>query len=84
LPIPNIKQHGPSASSVILVEGNSQQAAFGNLGAVLAEPDTQLRLFGKPEVAGQRRMGAVMARGETVEVAKEKAIRASEAVSVNL
>jgi phosphoribosylglycinamide formyltransferase 2 len=84
LPIPNIKQHGPSASSVILVEGNSQQATFGNLNAVLAEPDTQLRLFGKPEVAGQRRMGAVMARGETVEVAKEKAIRASEAVSVNL
>lgn len=84
LPIPNIKQHGPSASSVILVEGNSQQATFGNLGAVLAEPDTQLRLFGKPEVAGQRRMGVVMARGGTVEAAKEKAIRASEAITVTL
>jgi phosphoribosylglycinamide formyltransferase 2 len=84
LPIPNIKQHGPSASSVILVEGNSQQATFGNLDAVLAEPDTQLRLFGKPEVAGQRRMGVVMARGETVEAATEKAIKASNQVAVNL
>ncbi|BFM17135.1 formate-dependent phosphoribosylglycinamide formyltransferase [Maricurvus nonylphenolicus] len=84
LPIPNIKQHGPSASSVILVEGHSQQATFGNLGAVLAEPDTQLRLFGKPEVAGQRRMGVVMARADTVEAATEKAIKASNAVSVEL
>ncbi len=84
LPIPNIKQHGPSASSVILVEGESQQTSFGNLGAVLAEPDTQLRLFGKPEVAGQRRMGVVMTRGESVEEATEKAIRASKAVTVKL
>ncbi len=84
LPIPNIKQHGPSASSVILVEGESQQTSFGNLGAVLAEPDTQLRLFGKPEVAGQRRMGVVMTRGESVEDATEKAIRASKAVTVKL
>lgn len=84
LPIPNIKQHGPSASSVILVEGNSQQTTFGNLGTVLAEADTQLRLFGKPEVAGQRRMGVVMARGDTVEAATKKAIRASKAATVKL
>jgi phosphoribosylglycinamide formyltransferase 2 len=84
LPIPNIKQHGPSASSVILVEGESQQTSFGNLGAVLAEPDTQLRLFGKPEVSGQRRMGVVMTRGESVEQATEKAIRASKAVTIKL
>lgn len=84
LPIPNIKQHGPSASSVILAEGESQKTSFGNLGTVLAEPDTQLRLFGKPEVAGQRRMGVVMTRGESVEEATEKAIRASKAVTIKL
>lgn len=84
LPIPNIHFHGPSASSVILVEGKSKQAAFGNLEAVLQAPDTQVRLFGKPEVSGQRRMGVVLARDESVEKAKEKAIVGSEAVVVTL
>ena len=50
LPIPLIRQFGPSASAVILVEGQSTQTAFSNLGAALSEPDTALRLFGKPEV----------------------------------
>jgi phosphoribosylglycinamide formyltransferase 2 len=84
LPIPNIHFHGPSASSVILVEGESSQARFGNLQQVLAEPNTQLRLFGKPEVVGQRRMGVVLARDETVQAAKEKAIRGSTSVNVAL
>lgn len=84
LPIPNIHFHGPSASSVILVEGHSRQVRFGNLGQALAQPDTQLRLFGKPEVAGHRRMGVALARGETVELALEKAKAASGAVSVAL
>lgn len=84
LPIPNIHFHGPSASSVILVEGNSQQAVFGNLEQVLAEPNTQLRLFGKPEVSGVRRMGVVLARAESVEKAKEKAMKGSGAVMVDL
>ncbi|KXJ51916.1 MAG: phosphoribosylglycinamide formyltransferase [Neptuniibacter sp. Phe_28] len=84
LPIPNIHFHGPSASSVILVEGESSQARFGNLQQVLAEPNTQLRLFGKPEVIGQRRMGVVLARDETVQAAKEKAIRGSTSVNVAL
>ena len=84
LPIPNIHFHGPSASSVILVEGKSKQATFGNLGAVLQTPNTQLRLFGKPEVSGQRRMGVVLARDKSVEKAKEKAIAGSEAVVVTL
>lgn len=84
LPVPNIHQHGPSASSVILVEGHSDSVAFGNLTEALQEPDTQLRLFGKPEVKGKRRMGVAVARGATLEEAREKAKRASGAVSVEL
>jgi phosphoribosylglycinamide formyltransferase 2 len=84
LPIPVIRQHGPSASAVILVEGESRQTRFGNLGAALAEPDTDLRLFGKPEVAGRRRMGVVLARDESVTAATEKAIRAAARVDITL
>ncbi|THG82274.1 formate-dependent phosphoribosylglycinamide formyltransferase [Pseudomonas sp. A-1] len=84
LPIPAIRQFGPSASAVILVEGESQQVAFGNLGAALAEADTALRLFGKPEVSGQRRMGVALARDESIEAARAKALRAAQAVTVEL
>ena len=70
LPIPNIAQHGPSASAVILVEGHSEKVAFANLGEALAAPDTQLRLFGKPFVKGKRRMGVAVARGATLEEAR--------------
>jgi phosphoribosylglycinamide formyltransferase 2 len=84
LPVPCIRQHGPSASSVILVEGNSRQVRFGNLEAALAEPDTDLRLFGKPEVAGKRRMGVVVARDESIEKAVSKAKQAAGLVSVEL
>ncbi len=84
LPIPNIVQHGPSASAVILVEGTSEKVSFGNLNQALTEPDTQIRLFGKPKVAGQRRMGVVVARGESIEEAREKARKAAAAVEVAL
>ena len=84
LPIPNIHQHGPAASSVILVEGTSRQVSFGKLDEVLGEPDTQLRLFGKPEVNGQRRMGVVLARGDSVEDALQKAKHGSQAVQITL
>ncbi|MFT4689235.1 MAG: phosphoribosylglycinamide formyltransferase 2 [Limisphaerales bacterium] len=84
LPIPNIVQHGPSASAVILVEGESGKLEFGNLNAALAQPDTQLRLFGKPEVSGKRRMGVAVARGESIEEAREKARNAAAAVDVRL
>lgn len=83
LPIPNIAQHGPSASSVILPTGQSNQVQFGNLEAALAEPDTQLRLFGKPEIDGRRRMGVAIARADTIEAAIEKAKRAANAVRVD-
>ena len=84
LPIPVIRQLGPSASAVVLVEGHSRQTAFANLGAALAEPDTTLRLFGKPEVAGQRRMGVALARDESVELARAKATRAARAIGIEL
>ena len=80
LPIPNIHFHGPSASSVILPEGHSSQVVFSNLDKALQQPDTQLRLFGKPEVQGERRMGVVLARGDNVEQAIEKAKAGSSAV----
>ena len=84
LPIPAIRQFGPSASAVVLVEGESQQVSFGNLGAALVEPDTALRLFGKPEVSGQRRMGVALARDESLQAARAKATRAAQAVKVEL
>jgi phosphoribosylglycinamide formyltransferase 2 len=84
LPVPNIRFHGPSASSVILAEGESTQPGFGNLEEVLKAADTQLRLFGKPGVSGYRRMGVVLARGETIEAALLTAKRASENVSIKL
>jgi phosphoribosylglycinamide formyltransferase 2 len=84
LPIPVIRQLGPAASSVILVEGDSTQLCFENVDAALTEPDTQLRLFGKPEVSGHRRMGVALAKADTVDAAIEKAKQASAAVSVIL
>lgn len=84
LPIPSIRQFGPCASSVILVEGNSEQVSFGNLQQALSEPDTQLRLFGKPAVNGKRRMGVALARAETINAARTKACRTSSAVEVQL
>jgi phosphoribosylglycinamide formyltransferase 2 len=84
LPIPNIRQHGATASAVILPEGHSKNVSFGNLSAALSAPDTALRLFGKPEVKGKRRMGVAVARGATIEEAREKARNAAGAVQVTM
>ena len=84
LPIPNIRSHGPSASCAVLVEGDSEQVSFGALDKVLAEPDTQLRLFGKPGVSGQRRMAVTLARDVSVEAARAKACRAAAAMEIAL
>lgn len=83
LPVPAIRQLGPSASAVVLPEGKSGQPTFGDLEKALAEPDTQLRLFGKPEINGRRRMGVLLARGETIDAARAKAGKAAAAVTVN-
>jgi phosphoribosylglycinamide formyltransferase 2 len=84
LPIPSIRQNGPSASYAVLVEGKSQAVRFLNLEEALEEPDTQIRLFGKPEVDGLRRMGVALARDTTVEQAREKAARVRLAIHVEL
>lgn len=84
LPIPVIRQFGPSASSVILAEGDSEAVVFEGLEQALAEPDTQLRLFGKPEVHGERRMGVALARDKSIEAAVDKAKRVSSAVKPRL
>jgi phosphoribosylglycinamide formyltransferase 2 len=84
LPIPNIVQHGPSASAVVLVEGDSDNVRFANIDAALEAPDTQLRLFGKPEVKGKRRMGVALARGSELGNAREKALKTASAVQVEV
>ena len=82
LPIPAIRQFGPAASAVILGDGVSSNISFSNVDAALTEPDTQIRLFGKPEINGSRRLGVVVARGETLEDAREKALRGAAAVEI--
>jgi len=84
LPIPEITFHGPSASSVILVSGESNHVTFNGIDEALGKANTQVRLFGKPEVSGQRRMGVALARDTTVEAARKKAIDASSKITVTL
>ncbi|WMO15517.1 formate-dependent phosphoribosylglycinamide formyltransferase [Pseudoalteromonas piscicida] len=84
LPIPTIHFNGPSASSVILVEGESTQLQFNNLAQALAEPLTDIRLFGKPEVSGKRRMGVALARAGSAESAVEKAKQVVAKVGITL
>ncbi|WOA32776.1 formate-dependent phosphoribosylglycinamide formyltransferase [Alloalcanivorax xenomutans] len=84
LPIPNIEQRGPSASSVLLVKGDSETMRYGNLDQALAEPDTDLRLFGKPEVHGSRRLGVALAKADSIESARVKANTVITNIEVNL
>jgi phosphoribosylglycinamide formyltransferase 2 len=84
LPIPNIVQHGASASAVLLVEGESANIRYSGLDKALAEINTQLRLFGKPEVSGQRRMGVALARGTEVGHACRKALAVIAAIKVEI
>lgn len=81
LPIPNIIQHGPSASSVILVKGKSSNISFSGLEEALSLPDTQVRLFGKPDVNGERRMGVCLARGSSIDEARKKANDAARQIN---
>ena len=84
LPIPAIKFYGPSASRAVVVEGETNRIEFDNLEQVLAEPGVQMRIFGKPEINGHRRMGVILATDESVEAAREKAERAYQALTVNV
>ena len=84
LPIPNIAFHGPSASKAIKLHGESSAVSFGNLENVLAEENTDMRIFGKAELKGHRRMGVLLARAETVEEALAKVKRMAEKVEAKL
>ena len=84
LSIPAIRFYGPSASAVLLVEGESTQISYGNLNAATAIPDTAIRLFGKPEVSGTRRMGVALARAKTTDEATQKALAVAAAIHVKL
>ncbi|WP_295731201.1 formate-dependent phosphoribosylglycinamide formyltransferase [uncultured Muribaculum sp.] len=84
LPVPDIRFYGPSASRAIVVEGDTDKVEFDNLEKVLAEPGVQIRIFGKPEVKGHRRMGVILATDETVDAARAKAERAYEALRINV
>jgi len=84
LPIPTITQTGPSASAVILAKGESRSVTFSGLDDALTEPDTDIRLFGKPEINGIRRMGVALAKADTIEKAREKARKCAEKIKIGL
>ena len=84
LPIPEVKYYGPSASKAIVVEGNTKEYEFCNLEKVLEEPGVQIRIFGKPEIAGHRRVGVILATDDSVAAALAKAERAYEKLQVKV
>ena len=83
LPIPVIRSRGPSASCAVLAEGHGVPV-FSGVDGALVEPDTQLRLFGKPRVEGQRRVAVTLAVGDDVTDARAKACRAAAALRIEL
>jgi len=84
LPVPNIAQHGPSASVALRVDGKSDLISYSGLEEALSEPDTSLRFFGKPSINGHRRLGVVLARGASIDEAIEKAKNAASKIKVEL
>lgn len=84
IPVPAIKFYGPSASRAVVVEGNSKEVVFDNIDKALAEPGVQIRIFGKPEVKGHRRMAVILATADSVEEAIKKADRAYEALTISV
>jgi phosphoribosylglycinamide formyltransferase 2 len=80
LPIPVIRQRGPAASCALLVDGDSANVRFENVERALIEPDTAVRLFGKPEVRGHRRMGVSLALGKNIDDARAKARAMTQAL----
>lgn len=84
LPVPAIRFYGPSASRAMVVEGDTDKIEMDNLEEVLAEEGVQMRIFGKPEIKGHRRMGVILAIDESVEAAREKAERAYNKLKVNV
>lgn len=84
LPVPSIRFYGPSASRAIVVEGDTDKIEFDNLEKVLEEPGVQIRIFGKPEIKGHRRMGVILAQADTVQEAIDKSERAYKKLTVKV
>lgn len=84
LPIPNIRARGPAASCALLLEGEGRGPVFTGIADALTEADTQIRLFGKPEIQGKRRMGVTLALADSLEAARDKARRAAAAVRLTV
>lgn len=84
LPVPAIRFYGPAASRAIVIEGDTDKVVLDNLEGVLAEEGVQLRIFGKPEIKGHRRMGVILATGDTADEARAKASRAHEKLVVSV
>ncbi|MDE6317539.1 MAG: formate-dependent phosphoribosylglycinamide formyltransferase [Muribaculaceae bacterium] len=84
LPVTDVRFYGPSASRAIVVEGDTDKIEMCNLEKVLEEPGVQIRIFGKPEIKGHRRMGVILATGNSVEDAREKAERAYNKLHINV
>ena len=84
LPVPAVRFYRPSASKAIVVEGDSDKVVFDNLENALAEADVQLRIFGKPEVVGHRRLGVILASADTIEEARAKANRAYDKLKISV
>lgn len=84
LPVPAIRFYGPSASMAIVVEGDTDKIEMDNLEEVLSEPGVQMRIFGKPEIKGHRRMGVILATDATLEGARAKAQRAYDRLKINV
>ncbi len=84
LPVPAIRFYGPSASRAVVIEGDTNRVEFANVDQALAEEGVQMRIFGKPEVTGHRRMGVILATGTSVDEAKAKCDRAYNKLQINL
>ncbi len=76
LPVPEIRFYGPSASRAVVVEGDTNRLELSNLDEVVSEPGVQMRIFGKPEIKGHRRMAVILATADSVDEARAKADRA--------
>lgn len=84
LPVPSVRFYRPSASKAVVVEGDSDKVVFDNLQEVLSEADVQLRIFGKPEVVGHRRLAVILASADTIEEARAKANRAYDKLKIEV
>ncbi len=82
LPIPALRSFGPSASCAVLATGDGRAPRYAGVAEALQQPDTQLRIFGKPEVHGRRRMAVTLARADSVDAARAKARAAAAALRI--